>query len=99
LSAALLGVAAFGALGGGVAAALAARAVPTLATRLMSEMKRRMMAEMCGGGWHAATSGGCGVRCDCEGSDEQPESAAAMPSECGCGATQTAEAASEPQVV
>ncbi len=92
-----LGVAVIGALGGGVAVALATRAIPTLATRLMSETMHKMMVRMCEGGCRAATSSGCGDRC--EESDEQPESVAATPSGCGCGATPTAEAVTGPQVV
>ncbi len=97
-----LGVAAIGALGGGVAVALATRAIPTLATRVMPEMcgmMRKMMVEMGESGCDPALSGGCGVRHDCVESDEQAESVAATPSRCGCGAAPTAEAVPEPQVV
>ncbi len=97
-----LGVAAVGALGGGVAVALATRAIPTLAKRVMPEMcgmMRKMMVEMGESGCDPALSGGCGVHHDCQGSDEHSESVAATPSRCGCGATSTAEAVTESQVV
>ncbi len=97
-----LGVAAIGALGGGVAVALATRAIPTLATRVMPEMcgmMRKMVVGMGESGCDPALSGGCGVRHDCQGSDGQPGSVAATPSRCGCGAPPTAEAVTESQVV
>lgn len=98
-----LGVAALGALGGGVAVALGTRAIPTLLTQIKSAMMRKMMAGMGESGCDPAEmcrrmmagSGEAQTEEGSQGSDTPPECAAATSSGCECGATATAGAVTD----
>ncbi len=85
------------AIGVGVAVALKARAIPKLLARAKTEMMRKMMAQMGEGCCGPSMSSGCGGWHGREESDEQPASTAS--SRCGCGATPTAEEATEAALV
>ncbi len=92
-------VAAIGAIGMGLAVALKTRAIPKLFTQAKTEMMRKMMIETGEGCCGPAMTTERSTNCGREGSDAQPDPAATASSRCGCGATPTAEEATEAAVV